>query len=113
MPQFTAGVKPYLLTEIDNNLGATTRIQYCSSTKFYLEDEQQGTPWATKLPFPVQVVAKVETLDHISKSKFVTGYKYHNGYYDHTERDFDTPNAKAPYRITASKQIIGDRKSVV
>src|SRR5262249_35500669 len=40
----TGGVKPYLLAEVDNNLGATTRVQYLPSTYFFLEDENARTP---------------------------------------------------------------------
>ena len=85
---FCGGKKPYLLSEMKNNMGATTRVQYASSTKFYLEDKEAGKPWATNLPFPVQVVEKSEIIDHISKTKLVTTYKYHHGYYDGREREF-------------------------
>lgn len=80
--------KPYLLNDVDNNLGATTRIQYASSTKFYLDDKRAGKPWVTRLPFPVQVVEKVETLDRISGSKAVSSFSYHDGYFDPVEREF-------------------------
>jgi RHS repeat-associated protein len=82
------GIKPHLLVEMDNNLGATTRVQYGSSSRHYLDDEAKGEPWATKLPFPVQVVDKVETIDHISQTKLVTNYSYHHGYFDGREREF-------------------------
>ena len=42
----------------------------------------------TNLPFPVQVLEKTEVIDHISKTKLVTTYKYHHGYYDGREREF-------------------------
>ena len=54
----------------------------------YLEDKKAGNPWATNLPFPVQVLEKTEVIDHISKTKLVTAYKYHHGYYDGKEREF-------------------------
>jgi hypothetical protein len=85
---FCGGVKPYVLTEMSNNMGATTRVSYAPSTKYFLEDQANGTPWVTKLPFPVQVVDKVEVIDHISKTKLVTTYKYHHGYFDGREREF-------------------------
>ena len=85
---FCGGVKPYVLTEMSNNMGATTRVQYAPSTKYFLEDQANGTPWVTKLPFPVQVVDKVEVIDHIGKTKLVTTYKYHHGYFDGREREF-------------------------
>ena len=84
----TGGVKPYVLTEMTNNMGATTKAHYEPSTKEYLEDLKQNRPWVTTLPFPVQVLKKVEVIDHISRSKLVTTYSYHHGYYDGEEREF-------------------------
>jgi hypothetical protein len=85
---FCGGIKPYVLTEMSNNMGATTRVSYAPSTRYFLEDQASGTPWITRLPFPVQVVDKVEVIDHISKTKLVTTYKYHHGYFDGREREF-------------------------
>ena len=82
------GQKPHLLVSSRNNLGAETRIQYAPSTKFYLADKLIGKPWVTKLPFPVHVVERVETYDHISHTHFVTRYAYHHGYFDGVEREF-------------------------
>jgi RHS repeat-associated protein len=85
---FCGGIKPYVLTEVSNNMGATTKVRYAPSTRYFLEDQANGTPWITKLPFPVQVVDKVEVIDHISKTKLVTTYRYHHGYFDGREREF-------------------------
>ena len=82
------GQKPHLLTKVVNNLGAETRVEYAPSTKFYLQDKRDGKPWITKLPFPVHVVERVETYDHISGNRFVTRYAYHHGYFDGEEREF-------------------------
>ena len=91
----TGGVKPYLLDVIDNHMGATTRIRYAPSTRFYLADRQASqrgddgaTPWKTPLPFPVQVVERVEIIDELSKSKLTSEYRYHHGYWDGNEREF-------------------------
>jgi RHS repeat-associated protein len=81
-------IKPYLLNNIDNNLGSETFIEYSSSTKFYLEDKLTGSPWVTKLPFPVQVVSKIITIDKITNSRFTKSFKYHDGFYNHDERQF-------------------------
>ena len=85
----TGGAKPYLLNEVDNHMGAITRIGYAPSTQFYLEDEQHPeTRWRTPLPFPVQVVARVEVIDAISQGKLTSEYRYHHGYWDGAEREF-------------------------
>jgi RHS repeat-associated protein len=82
------GVKPHLLIAMANNLGARTEVDYASSTSFYLADKAAGTPWLTRLPFPVQVVTRVQTSDLISRDRFVTRYAYRHGYFDPDEREF-------------------------
>jgi len=82
------GQKPHLLVKTVNNLGAETHVQYAPSTQFYLQDKRDGKPWITRLPFPVHVVERVETIDWISKSRFSTHYAYHHGYFDGEEREF-------------------------
>jgi hypothetical protein len=83
-----AGHKPNLLCQITNNLGAQTQLVYAPSTRFYLADRAAGTPWASQLHFPVQVVSRVETFDHIAKTRLVSGYRYRHGHYDAAEREF-------------------------
>jgi len=82
------GIKPHLLTRVRNNLGSETQLEYKSSTEFYLADKAAGTPWITRLPFPVHVVTRVVTLDLISGNRFSTTYSYHHGYFDGVEREF-------------------------
>ncbi|MFY0688647.1 MAG: hypothetical protein JXQ90_15850 [Cyclobacteriaceae bacterium] len=81
-------LKPYLLNKIDNGMGLAYYFKYCTSTKFVLEDKLAGNPWVTKLPFPVQVVEELIQYDLISKSRYVSKYKYHDGYYDPDQKQF-------------------------
>ena len=68
---------------MDNQLGAVTSIEYAPSTRFFLEDEDDPkTRWRTALPFPVQVVARVESADAISHGRHVSPYRYRHGYWD-------------------------------
>ena len=85
---FCQGVKPYLLNRVSNNMGAETDIHYTSSTQFYLRDKEQGQPWLTALPFPVQVVHQVKIHDLIADNTLTQTYHYHHGYYDEVEREF-------------------------
>src|SRR5579859_7655168 len=86
---FTGGAKPYLLSQVDNHMGSTTQVEYKPSTWFYIQDEQHpSTRWITPLPFPVQVVARVETTDSFSGGRLTTEYSYHHGYWDGYEREF-------------------------
>lgn len=80
--------KPHLLIKSVNNLGAETHVRYAPSTRFYVQDNLAGKPWITRIPFPVHVVERVETYDHISRNRFVTRYAYHHGYFDGEEREF-------------------------
>jgi RHS repeat-associated protein len=82
------GQKPHLLSRTINNLGAETRLDYAPSSKFYVRDKRDSRPWITRLPVPVHVVERVTTYDHISRSRFVTRYAYHHGYFDGDEREF-------------------------
>ena len=85
----TGGIKPYVLDQMDNHMGAVTKVSYAASTRFYVEDDARPeTRWRTPLPFPVQVVARVEVIDQISHGKLTTEYRYHHGYWDGTEREF-------------------------
>ncbi|MEQ1619806.1 MAG: SpvB/TcaC N-terminal domain-containing protein [Methylococcales bacterium] len=86
---FTGGNKPYLLNEMNNHIGAVTKVDYAPSTREYLRDQAcKTTRWRTPLPFPVQVVTRVEVIDEISRGKLTTEYRYHHGYWDGAEREF-------------------------
>lgn len=84
----TGGKKPHLLYAYKNNLGASVELEYKHSTYFYLEAKKAGTPWATKLPFPVHVVHKITSIDAIRNTVFTQQYSYAHGYYDRIEREF-------------------------
>jgi RHS repeat-associated protein len=117
------GQKPHLLVAQTNNLGARAVVQYAPSTKFYVQDKVAGTPWVTRLPFPVYVVERVETYDYVSRNVFVTRYAYHHGYYDGVEREFrgfgrvdqwdteldatltDAPGMPAPVNLGAASDV--------
>lgn len=84
----TASQKPHLLRAYQNNMGKKISFDYLPSTHFYLQDKKAGTPWATKLPFPVHVVHKVRVEDQVRETLFTTSYSYHHGFYDRIEREF-------------------------
>lgn len=106
---FTGGNKPYLLEEMNNNMGSVTRVIYGSSIEHFLRDDQNPiTRWKTQLPFPVQVVNRTEVHDLLSGGKLVTEYSYHNGYWDGAEREFrgfaqvDSRDTESFERFTAA-----------
>jgi RHS repeat-associated protein len=85
---FTGGLKPHLLTEIDNGMGGISNIRYSPSTEDYVRDWEEQRPWRSTLPFPVHVVRSLTHLDEITGDKVVTSYRYHHGYFDGTEREY-------------------------
>lgn len=80
--------KPHLMYRTLNNMGAETELIYAPSTKYYIDDLKHSSPWITRLPFPVHVVEKVITRELVTKSTFVSVYKYHHGYFDGQDREF-------------------------
>jgi RHS repeat-associated protein len=84
----TGGKKPYLLAQYTNGFGGETRLAYASSTAFYLTDKLEGRPWLTRLPFPVQLLERLERYDHIAGTRLVTRYRYRHGFYDGVEREY-------------------------
>jgi RHS repeat-associated protein len=82
------GNKPHLMVRVRNNLGAETHIRYAASTYFYVKDKLSGRPWVTRLPHIVHVVHRTETFDFVGRSRFVSRYAYHHGYFDGIEREF-------------------------
>lgn len=82
------GAKPHILSSYRNNMGKEVKLSFTPSTRFYLEDERDGHPWATALHFPVHCLSTLETVDHISGQRLVSHYRYRHGYYDRAEREF-------------------------
>jgi hypothetical protein len=83
----TAGVRPNLLKRLDNGIGQVTAIQYRSSTDYRVADRQSGKLWAYRLPFPVQVVSRIDVMDGRG-GVYIREMAYHDGYYDGTEKEF-------------------------
>lgn len=90
----SAGVQPNLLKLIDNGLGRRIHIEYKSSTAYYLEAEESGSPWAARLPFPMALVSRMIVttgldLDGVpGKDQYVSRYVYRDAYYDDREKEF-------------------------
>ncbi|KAH8688007.1 virulence plasmid 65kDa B protein-domain-containing protein [Tricladium varicosporioides] len=82
------GQKPNLLVSYDNGMGLESTFQYRPSTRYYLEDEEAGTPWITLLPFPVHCLSESIIYDHISQARHGSRYAYHHGFWDPVEKEF-------------------------
>jgi hypothetical protein len=104
------GQTPNLLNTISNGIGGITCIGYQSSTEFYLQDAREGHRWTNYMPFAVSVAACVTNLDSLGH-KYVTKFRYHDGYYDSVEKQFrgfarveqiDVGDVSAPTLVTRS-----------
>lgn len=111
----SGGLLPNMLTHIENGIGRVTKIEYAPSTRFALEDAAANRPWPDPLPFPVTVVSKVTTSDSLGH-EYVTEFRYHDGYYDHEEKQFrgfaeveqiDVGDSTAPTLVSRSRFDIG------
>ena len=87
-PASPHGNRPYLLERLDNNAGAITEVTYASSTRFFLADKEAGQPWATRLPFSVQVVETITATDQVCRRQDITTFRYRDGYLDPEHREF-------------------------
>lgn len=79
--------KPHLMVKVINNLGAETQVHYTTSTALAMQDDLDNNRWQTRVSFPVHVVDKVITRDHLSGNRFVSSYRYRDGYFDGSERE--------------------------
>jgi len=104
------GVTPNIMGSISNGIGRVTTISYLPSTIFSLQDAAAGALWPDLMPNPVQVVASITTLDSLGH-QYVTQFRYHNGYYDPSEKQFrgfasaeqiDVGDPTAPTLVTRS-----------
>ncbi|HHN8308259.1 TPA: toxin TcdB middle/C-terminal domain-containing protein [Morganella morganii] len=83
--------KPWLLSEVNNNMGMNYALNYRSSAQFWLDEkaasEHQKTP-VCYLPFPVHCVWKTETKDEITGNTLTSTVNYRHGAWDGSEREF-------------------------
>lgn len=86
--RLTNGIRPGLLTSLENAMGKEVQFSYASSARFYLEDHKSGNAWISKLPSHPIVVTEKKVIDHIANTEFVTQYRYRDGHYDGAERSF-------------------------
>ncbi len=78
---------PFLLVRDSNGFGLRTSIEYATSTSFFVADRARGTPWETRMPLAIPVVAKVVVQDLVAGTRFTSSYSYAHGHYDPRERE--------------------------
>ncbi|WP_350305730.1 SpvB/TcaC N-terminal domain-containing protein [Photorhabdus viridis] len=84
--------KPWLLSEMNNNMGTHHTLHYRSSAQFWLDEKAAalaaGQTPVCYLPFPVHTLWQTQTTDEISSNKLVTTLRYAHGAWDGREREF-------------------------
>nr|WP_320192894.1 SpvB/TcaC N-terminal domain-containing protein [uncultured Desulfobacter sp.] len=76
--------KPYLLNSITNNAGVQTKVFYSSSVQFKSDDQVQES----FLPFPVNVISKIEVTDPATNNTAISDFEYYDGNYDADFKQF-------------------------
>lgn len=80
--------KPYLLSGYNNNMGTSSSLTYRSSAQEWLDEKQAEPNSVCDLPFAVQVVSQVVSLDEISGNQLTQHYLYRRGVYAGIDREF-------------------------
>jgi RHS repeat-associated protein len=80
--------KPYLLSSVDNNLGATTRLNYRSSAQSWLDEKQDNPTAVPALPLTLMLLDRVTSCDNITGNTLIAQSMYRQGVYDGQEREF-------------------------
>ncbi len=84
---FVPGVRPNLLTRVDNGMGLVTTLTYESSVDQMVRARNAGNPWETTMPFAVPVVARISESDGRG-NEFVRSITYRNPHYDADKQEF-------------------------
>ncbi|MDH0746399.1 toxin [Pseudomonas sp. GD03842] len=85
-------VKPYLLRQTHNNMGASGTVTYRSSAQEWLDEKHElqmsGSPIEPGVPFALHVVSRQTQLDEVTGNQLTQIFHYRQGYYDGEEREF-------------------------
>lgn len=125
------GVRPGLLTRVENGLGKSTDIEYGTSTAEMLAAERTGVAcegtgfdraWCSKMPTVTHLVKRVTESDNLSvagsgPSQYVTEYSYRDPVYEGRQREFRgfkqarskrVGDANSPTDFTESTFLLGE-----
>ncbi|WP_346832456.1 SpvB/TcaC N-terminal domain-containing protein [Pseudomonas abietaniphila] len=85
-------IKPYLLQETNNSMGASGSVTYRSSAQEWLDEKQErvaaGLPVESGVPFALHLVSRQTQLDEVTGNQLTQSFSYRQGYYDGLHRVF-------------------------
>jgi hypothetical protein len=84
-------LKPYLLHQTNNNMGASGTVGYRSSSQEWLDEKVQLAGEAAHgsgLPFALHVVTRQTQLDEVTGNQLTRLFRYRQAYYDGHDREF-------------------------
>lgn len=84
---FVPGIRPNLLTRIENGLGMVTTLHYESSVDQMIRARDAGNPWESTMPSAVPVVARIVESDSRG-NEFVREFTYRNPHFDSVKQEF-------------------------
>ncbi|MFJ7315456.1 SpvB/TcaC N-terminal domain-containing protein [Pseudomonas sp. NPDC098747] len=80
--------KPFLLEQINNNLGACSTLTYRSSAQEWLDEKKENPDARCHLPFPMPLLSSTVSLDEISGNQLSQSCSYLQGVYAGLDREF-------------------------
>lgn len=88
-----SGNKPWLLSGMNNGMGANHALHYRSSAQFWLDEKAdaaiagESIP-TSRLPFALHTLARTEVTDEITGNRLISTARYRYGAWDGREREF-------------------------
>ncbi len=85
--------KPWLLSGMNNAMGANHALSYRSSAQFWLDEKAEATAAGESvpvswLPFALHMLSRTEVTDEITGNRLVSTACYRHGAWDGQEREF-------------------------
>ncbi|EMJ9867329.1 virulence protein [Salmonella enterica] len=88
-----SGDKPWLLSGMNNGMGANHALSYRSSAQFWLDEKAEAAAAGKSvpvswLPFALHMLSRTEVTDEITGNRLVSTACYRHGAWDGREREF-------------------------
>jgi RHS repeat-associated protein len=118
----TGGIRPHLLTQVENGLGKTTELEYVSSASEMLAATRAANAWTKTMPTVSTLVKRVTEHDNLTiagrpPASYVTEYTYRNPVFEGRQREFrgfehaesrKLGDANSPTSVSTSLFLLGE-----